>query len=288
MGTELRGRRVSVAAGVVLGLALLAGCGSDDEDGGGESPATLEITATEDGTKTTLDAPESAEAGVTEITMTNEGERPHSGQLIRVEGDHSEEEVLAGLQAASSGKPFPEWFFGGGGTGTAGPGESRTVTQELEPDSTYWVVDDEAPGKPPVAPIEITGEGSGETLEETANEVSAVDFGFESDGLTAGEPITFKNEGEQPHHMVAMPIVDDEASIEDVATFMETEGKGGGKPPVDFEGGSSTSVLEGGTEQVSGVSLDPGRYALVCFISNREGGPPHVTLGMVDEVEVSE
>ena len=285
MGTDLLGRRraAAAAAGLALGLALLAGCGSDDEDDG-ESPATLEITATEDGAQTTLGAPESVEAGVTEITMTNEGESPHSGQLIRVEGDRSEEEVLAGFEAASSGEPFPEWFFGGGGTGTVDPGESRTVTQELEAGSTYWLVDDEGQGEPPVAPIEITGESSDETLDETDNLVTAVDFGFEADGLSAGEPVTFKNDGEQPHHIVAMPIIDDRASIEDVETFLKEED--GGKPPVDFEGGSSTSVLEGGTEQVSAVSLDPGRYALVCFISNREGGPPHFTFGMIDEVDV--
>lgn len=286
MDTQILGRRkvAAAASGLVLGLALLAGCGSDDESGGEDSVATLEITATEEGKTATLDAPESAEAGLNEITMTNDGEQPHSGQLLRVEGEHSEEEVLEGLQAASSGEPFPDWFFAGGGVGTVGPGETRTVTQALEPDSTYWLVDDEAPGKPPITPIEITGEGSDATLEETDSAVTAVDFGFESEGLASGEPVTFKNEGEQPHHMVAAPILGD-ATIEDVETFFKEEK---GKPPVDFENSSATSVLEGGTEQVSGVSLDAGRYALVCFITNREGGPPHVALGMIDEIEVSE
>jgi hypothetical protein len=286
--TLLSRHRVAAAvAGLALGAGLIAGCGDDDGEEGGEdaaAPAALEITASESQNgDVELAVPESAEAGVTEITMVNEGEQPHSGQLIRVEGERTEEEVLEGLGAAQEGEAFPDWFFAGGGTGTVAPGESASVTQDLEPDSTYWLVDDEARGRPPMVPIEITGEGSDAELPASDNVVTALDFSFEGENLTAGEPITFKNDGEQPHHMIAVPFTDEEATIEDVETFFQEEE---GQPPVDFESGVFTSVLEGGTEQVSAAEFESGRYALVCFISNREGGPPHVEMGMIDEVEV--
>jgi hypothetical protein len=73
------------------------------------------------------------------------------------------------------------------------------------------------------------------------------------------------------------------ATIEVVETFFREEE---GQPPVDFEQGVFTPVLEGGDEQVSAASLDSGRWALVCLISNREGRPPHIEMGMIDEVEV--
>lgn len=282
-----RRRGVALLGSLVLGMGLVAsGCGDDDE-GGGDSesgaPTQVEIVATESGKTAQLEVPASVEAGMAEITLTNEGEGPHSAQLLRVEGERDEAEVLEGLDAAQRGEAFPDWFFAGGGTGTVNPGESVTVTQELEAGSTYWVVDDEAQGEPPLEPIEITGEGDDTALPETDNVVTAVDFGFEAETLAAGEAVTFKNEGVEPHHMIAVPFLDEEATIADIETFFEEEE---GPPPVDFDSGVFTSVLEGGTEQVSGASLDAGRYALLCFISNRDGGPPHIELGMIDEVEV--
>ncbi len=40
-------------------------------------------------------------------------------------------------------------------------------------------------------------------------------------------------------------------------------------------------------EQVTDIELkQPGKYALICFIQDRKGGPPHVMKGMIKEVEV--
>ena len=46
-------------------------------------------------------------------------------------------------------------------------------------------------------------------------------------------------------------------------------------------------MLEGGESQLVTLNLKPGKYVLYCFISDRQGGPPHALQGMVDEVEVS-
>ena len=45
-------------------------------------------------------------------------------------------------------------------------------------------------------------------------------------------------------------------------------------------------MLEGGEGQLVTLDLKPGRYVLFCFITDRQGGPPHALKGMVDEVEV--
>lgn len=284
------GRRTSMLLATLatcgLGLALAA-CGDDEEEAGsaaesGTSVIAMTVSESESD-PSELTVPDSIQAGVAEITLTNEGKRPHSAQLVRTEGEHDEAEVLEGLSSAMRGKAFPEWFFAGGGTGSVGPGDSVTVTQAILPESSYWVVDDEVSGKPEVVALGTTEAGDAPAeIEPTQNLVTAIDFGFEAETLTAGEPITFDNAGEQPHHMIAVPILGD-ATMDEVVEFFETEK---GQPPVDFEAGEFTSVLEGGTSQVSSASLDAGRYALACFISNREGGPPHVALGMVDEVTV--
>jgi hypothetical protein len=284
----VRGRKAwaaAIALAVCAPLALAA-CGDDDEESSdAETEATaLDLTVTDGagkGAPGEFTLPDSIEPGVNEITLTNDGEAPHSGQLLRTEGDYDEQEVLEALGAAMEGKPFPEWFFAGGGVGTVQPGESVTVTQALEPDSTFWLVDDES-REPALEELGTTGSGETGEIEPTDNVVSASDYQFEADTLTSGEPVTLENDGEQPHHMIAQPFVGD-ATIEDVEQFLKTEK---GKPPVDFESQQATAVLEGGTSQVSGAELEPGRYALLCFISDREGGPPHVELGMIGEVEV--
>ena len=68
-----------------------------------------------------------------------------------------------------------------------------------------------------------------------------------------------------------------------MTTFLKEEK---GEPPFSEEGGFDTAIVEGGTEQAFGANLKPGKYALVCFIADRAGGPPHVAKGMVSEATV--
>jgi hypothetical protein len=44
--------------------------------------------------------------------------------------------------------------------------------------------------------------------------------------------------------------------------------------------------LDGGEEQLTEVDLKPGNYALMCFIPDRAGGPPHVAKGMISGATV--
>jgi hypothetical protein len=63
--------------------------------------------------------------------------------------------------------------------------------------------------------------------------------------------------------------------------------EGGAEPPLDFENTFYTARIAGGTEQITELALDkPGKYALLCFVSDRKGGPPHVAQGMIAEITV--
>jgi len=48
----------------------------------------------------------------------------------------------------------------------------------------------------------------------------------------------------------------------------------------------STPVLDGGVAQVTDLELKKGKNVLLCFISDRAGGPPHVAKGMIAEVDI--
>ena len=133
-------------------------------------------------------------------------------------------------------------------------GSSGRASQRLAP-GKYYILD--------------TGEPEGENVKSYAET-----------GATAAFEVTG---GAAP--LIAFPYRKGTRLADVKKDFME-EVEASGPPPVDFEGGAGTAVLEGGMKQVAELELKRGKYALVCFISDRKGGPPHVAKGMVAEAAV--
>ena len=212
----------------------------------------------------------------------NDGQRPASAQLIRVEGDQSRQEVARIYATASEGDPIPDWFRAEAGPGSTAPGRALTVTQELE-EGTYYPVNDEGDDPDIGSAFEVTGEASDAELPETQATVTAEEYSFEASGLEQGDnQILFENVGSEPHHVLALPLLPGR-TIEDAKRFAKTEQ---GRPPVDFEKGAFSTVIDGGKSMVIDVARQRGDYALVCFISDRAGGPTHAEEGMVSEATV--
>lgn len=263
----------------LIAVAVLASCGGGDDDA---QELSYEIESK--GKTVAIAAPEKAEAGLAEITLTNDSDSEADLQLIRVEGDHTPEEVVAGLGKAIKGEPFPDWFFAAGGVGSLGAGESATVEQVLQPGDYYAFNTEGGPPSPKSAAMtEVTGEESDAEIEEGEATVEAAEYVFNADTLPSGSvEVAFDNIGAQPHHLIASKIKGDATAEEVEAAFKEEKGP----PPLIEKGTQATAVLEGGEGQLVTLDLEPGRYALYCFITDRQGGPPHALKGMVDEVEV--
>jgi hypothetical protein len=272
-------RTLLCLAFVALAGFALAACGDSEEE------QALTFTLTEQGGEAKLSGPQSAETGLAEITLENETKGEGDMQLIRVEGDHSADEVVEGLGKAMQGQPFPDWLFAAGGVGALPAGESATVTQVLAP-GTYYAANTEGGGPPKadaLAAVEVTGDESDAEVGEGDGTVTAVDYDFEAEELPSGEvEVDFVNDGEEPHHLIAAPLKGD-ATAADVEQAIKTEKS---EPPIEAKGIQGTAVIEGGEDQLVTLDLEPGRYALLCFISDRQGGPPHALKGMVAEVEV--
>lgn len=296
MKHRLGRRRTSLSAlATCAALAFAAGCGEDG--GGGEepqaegaAPETVAVEVTGQGADVQLTAPESVPAGLVTIELTNSSEETQDAQLIRVEGDHSAEEVVEALGASFEGEGVPPWFFAGGGVGETPGGETSSVTQPLEPGLHYVLTSAseealrEGNG---IAPIEVTGDAADAELPEADATITAEDYSFESSTpLPAGDAtIEIDNVGEQPHHVVAAPLRPG-ATLQDAREFALQEGQSEGPPPVDIEKADSSAVLEGGDAQVAQLELQPGKNVLVCFVTDRDGGPPHVVEGMIAEATV--
>ena len=137
-----------------------------------------------------------------------------------------------------------------------------------------------------VASFKVEGEADdGAELPTAAAKIEAYEYGFRVSGLTTGKnTIEFSNTGREAHHVIAVPYGPG-ATLAKVRKAFTSEG--GAEPPLDFENTSYTARIAGGTKQITELALDkPGTYALLCFVSDRKGGPPHVAQGMVAEITV--
>jgi len=218
----------------------------------------------------------------------------HEAQLVRVEDDHTLAEALEVLSTDEGGAPSPSWLFAEGGVGSIKGGKTATVTQILQP-GTYYVLDlgegegDNVPSfaeQGATATIQVTGEAGDAELPGADATVTAEDYSFVTDGLVAGvNRIRFDNTGEERHHIIAIPY-EAGATLEQIKAFATSDAPPDGPPPVDFSRASVTAVLEGGDSQITELNLASGKYAFICFISDRAGGPPHAAMGMINEVVV--
>ena len=274
-----------VAASLVLGA-----CGDDDEGGqaAAATPTKLAITASEAGKQSRLSVPESVPAGVVTVELTNTGKAFHEAQLIRLDPGHTTDQALRVI--AAEGAHSPAWIHAAGGPGPAPPGGSSSATQRLSP-GNYMVYDapflNEGQGvKFGLATFKVGGQAEAGELPKSTAKIEAHEYGFRASGLHAGtNTVRFTNTGSEAHHVIAAPYRPG-ATLADVRKAFKRE-QGGAEPPLDFENPSSTARIDGGTEQITELDLEqPGKYALLCFVSDRKGGPPHVAQGMIAEITV--
>lgn len=145
----------------------------------------------------------------------------------------------------------------------------------------------EEEGGPPsffVTSATVTGEAEGE-LPDTEGSITASDYEFEVDLVAAEDgTFTFRNDGEQFHHAVVFNFGDiaPEDVEENLVEFMGSEGD---TPPPEpfaqldfeqFEAGGSGVFGPGGAGTFAATLESGNTYAVVCFIQDRSGGPPHV------------
>jgi uncharacterized cupredoxin-like copper-binding protein len=273
----------------LVALLLAAGCG---DDGGGDETKSLSIEATEPAKDSyAFEAPQSIEAGLADIEFKNSGKLEHEAQLIKIEGNHTIEQALKAFDKVLQGGAAADWFRARGGVGTIAPGASATITQRLEPGS-YVILDSGEPEGRDVQPhyrqgavaeLTVTGDATDAKLPDADATITAAEYQFTPSGaLKAGKnTIEFRNAGAQWHHLIISRI-NPGSTIDDVKREIETE-KG---PPIAEVNAEETAVIDGGEAQLTEVDLTPGSYALLCFIPDRAGGPPHVAKGMISEAKV--
>lgn len=293
-------------------IVLVAGaCGDDDDNASSTGttekaaaqPEKIAVSAKEEsGTKYSFAVPATIKGGLVDITLQNTGKRPHDFQLIKLDSGTTDQQANDFVKSLDQeGGPIPDYVHPVGGTGTAAPGAASEVKQKLDKgDYLYFCTESDEEDAPPDVPkgshaskgmqgrFTVSDTANDADLQETDAKVSATEYKFTTSGLKAGEnEVTFENTGAQYHHFFAAPISQGK-TIEDVKTFLSSQGPPQGPPPIDFEKGTEVAVTQKGADTVSRVTFPAaGKYAMLCFINDKAGGPPHFTKGMLQEVDIS-
>jgi hypothetical protein len=273
-------RRMPALALTLTALVVPMGCGDDDEGGEAAQPRTVAIELSGSDKKLRFTVPDSVPAGLTRVQFRNSAKGDHGAQLIYVDEGRT---VEAGLRAAQvwgeRGRPLPSWVHLAGGVGNVKSGETGTATQRL-PAGEYVVVDIDSNTN---ARFRVTSDGGGGEPPSTSARIEATEYQFDSQGLTAGRnAVLYDNAGREPHFVEGLPIKPGK-TIADVRQYIRNDK---GEPPFTESGLFVSAVTDGGVAQTLELDLRPGKYALLCFVPDRKGGPPHAVKGMVSEATV--
>jgi hypothetical protein len=284
MRSHSRLRAGLAVAGTAFVALAVAACGDDNKDKSGASKLQhLEVTLGADGK---LSGFQPVKSGLTQIGFANQTKKKYDLQLVRVVGNHTLAEVLK-VTTADGPVPIPTFMQGGGGVGTTDAGKSATITQVLDGGRYFVLAEPDQGGKPVTAEMNVSGGKGTGTLPPADAKVTATEYKFQTTGLKSGtQKIEFDNDGAQLHHAIFFPLKAG-VTLAQAKKFITTRNPTGPPPFDQKRNGPSTTVIDSGVKQVFDAKLDPGKYALVCFLSDRKGGPPHVVKGMIAEVDVT-
>jgi plastocyanin len=283
----MRWKRIACGtAALAVLVGGLSGCGDDKKE-----PVALTVKASSSGGKFAFDIPKEIDGGTVALTLDNVDEQPHEIALVKVPEGTTPAKVQKELLDSGDGAPIPDYISDIGGVGFAAPSQKVTATQDLaEGTYVYFCTfgDDDAVHykNGMLGSVKVTNTKGKGDLPDSTESITANEYKFTVKDLKAGtHNLLFKNDGDQIHHAQFFPIAEG-STFDDVKAYFGSESEPTGPPPVDFEGGVGTTVLNSGQEQVVGITLKKGSYAVLCFLSDKAGGPPHFTKGMLQEVTV--
>jgi hypothetical protein len=282
----------ALAAAAVGALAIgAAGCGG----GGSDEPTKVDVKVTEQGKgQYSVQFPKQIEGGAVQLTLNNAGNQaPHSAQLVELLGGHTFAEA-APILGGNKPQVIPDWIRGYGGIGQVSPGQTGTTTVKLA-EGHYVVVDDADNGAKQPAHTEFDVKGTNDAdLPSTDAKVTAATTGqkdpqyqWESSGLHAGNnTITFDSKGDKALHLLVAVPVKGNISDDQIKQALESQN---GPPPkaLDVQNASQTEVLDGGKQEVTSIHLNAGKYAFICFLTDRdEPNKPHFNEGLLKQVTI--
>jgi uncharacterized cupredoxin-like copper-binding protein len=279
-----------------MAVAALAACGkssggtSANSSQSAKGPPVIDVTAMGGDPGWSFQTPAGGvTGGAVKVQLTNKSDKDaHDFQLVRVDGTHTADEVKTII--GQDGAPIPMWLHGAGGVATVGPGQSGEATLRLPAGHYFYFCNEDTNGKKHsqhgmFGQLNVTGD-SGAAFPTPTAHVNALEYKFETSGLKGGSNLVeFKNTGKELHMVLAAPILPGK-TIDDVKAAFSSKDQQG-PPPVDFDKAVGAEVVDPGQSVFVRWNLSAGKYALICFMTDHAGGPPHVVKGMIKEVGIA-
>lgn len=236
-----------------------------------------------------FDAPDTILAGLTTIRLLNRGPEPHHATLIRLENGKR----IGDFHAALTAGPLPGWAHEMGGPNAPPPNGETQATLDLAPGNyliTCYIPSVDGvphfakgmtrelvvapPRRSAPRPAAYVAPGTTMTLTDYDFQLSAP--------LVAGtQTVRVRNAAAQSHEVVFVRLAPGRTAA-DFATWME---KPAGPPPGVLSGGT-TPKADGEWNDLA-MTLQPGEYALLCFVPDARDGKPHVAHGMIKQISIS-
>lgn len=250
--------------------------------------AANEVTIT--ATDYAFDAPAEIPAGLTNFRMVDNGKELHHATLIKLEEGKTFDDMINGMKTMKPGTPPPGWLIPAGGPNAAAPGNTVSLTMVMEP-GNYAIVCfiPDAKGVPHVAhgmarPLTVTPNANANTTEPEADiTVTMSDYKFDfSKPLTAGKhTLKLVTAPGQPHEFTFFQLSPGKTAA-DIPKYVETGMQG---PPPALPLGGVAGVAAGRPSFYT-VDLQPGEYAIVCFLEDAKDGKPHFVHGMIQQIKI--
>lgn len=234
------------------------------------------------------EGPDQIDAGLTNVTLINEGQTAHHLQLARLPEEKTVEEIFALFQENPPEAIGALTFVGG--PGLLDPGLRQDVVIDLLP-GTYlalsFVLDEN--GAPYMA------KGMAKPFAVAAGETASATPSIEADGtaqlldfsfvlpaeIQSGEQVwQVVNEGQEPHEVMIVKLADGK-DVGDVLAFLHTLD---GEQPYANIGGFQ-AITPGQTGWLK-LDLAPGNYVALCYVPGAETGELHFHMGMIQAFTV--
>ena len=245
------------------------------------APTVVDVIATE----FAFASPDTVSAGWVTVRLHSDGQELHHASLGRLE----EGKTMADLATLGPTDPIPAWFVAVGGPNPPRPGGGvAEATVHLAPGNyVMFCAIPSADGvmhmmKGMAKPLVVVAAAGPESEPDADVVLTLKDYAFNlSTPLTAGHHvIKVVVEANQPHEVLFAKL-EPGKTAGDLASWSE---KQVGPPPGVPLGG--VAGLSPGRVNYVAVDLEPGNYAMICFIPDAKDGKPHFMLGMMTEFKV--
>src|SRR5687768_11399493 len=292
MGSNMR--LLSIAAVIAIAGCAVKEAPNETVADSAATPAATTAAANEvtiTATEYSFDAPAEISAGLTSFWMVDNGKVLHHAQLIKLEEGKTFDDLMAGMKTMKPGTPPPGWLIPAGGPNAVAPGSTSALTMVMEP-GNYAILCfiPDAKGVPHVAhgmakALTVTPNPSANTAEPTADiTVTMSDYKWDfSSPLTAGKHTLKLVTGPgQPHEFTLFQLSPGKTAA-DIPKYVEAGMQG--PPPARPIGG--VAAVATGRASFYTVDLQPGDYAIVCFLEDAKDHRPHFLHGMIQQIKVS-